>query len=89
ALCIKWGKCHNMEVIETMKNGGQSAGAAAAVVFDACYFMACDFSLTRSEHCNRIANKVARELARLAKFSVTRDWFKGLQRILYLLLQTM
>ena len=55
-----------MEMIDTMKNGGQSAGAATAV-FDNCYFMACDFSVTRFEHCNREANKVAHELAILAK----------------------
>ena len=58
-----------------MKNGGQSAGAAAAV-FDDCYFLACDFSLTRFEHCNREANKVARILARLAKLFLTRDCFE-------------
>ena len=65
----------NMEVIDIMKNGGYSAGAAATV-FDDCYFMACDFTLIRFEHCNREANKVADELARLAKFSKTRDWFE-------------
>ena len=65
----------NMEVIGTMKNGGQSAGVAATVFKD-CYFMACDFLLTRFEHCNRVANKIAHELARLAKVSVTRDWFE-------------
>ncbi|XBJ18075.1 hypothetical protein VPH35_009334 [Triticum aestivum] len=64
---------NNMEVIDTMKNGGQSTGAAAAV-FDDCYFMTCDFSVTRFEHCNTKTNKVAHELARLAKFSKTRDW---------------
>uniref|UniRef100_A0A8I7B5U7 RNase H type-1 domain-containing protein n=1 Tax=Hordeum vulgare subsp. vulgare TaxID=112509 RepID=A0A8I7B5U7_HORVV len=58
-----------------MKNGGQSAGAAAAD-FDDCYFLASDFSLTRFEHCNRKANKVDHELARLAKVSVTRDCFE-------------
>uniref|UniRef100_A0A453ESG0 RNase H type-1 domain-containing protein n=1 Tax=Aegilops tauschii subsp. strangulata TaxID=200361 RepID=A0A453ESG0_AEGTS len=65
----------NMEVIDTMKNRGQSAGVAAAV-FEDCYFMACDFPLTRVEHCNRVANKVSHELARLAKVSVIRDWFE-------------
>ena len=65
----------NMEVIDTMKNGGHTAGAAAAV-FDDCYFMACDFPLVRFEHCNRKANKVAHEIARVAKFSETRDWFE-------------
>ncbi|XBH90537.1 hypothetical protein VPH35_082169 [Triticum aestivum] len=65
----------NMEVTYTMNNEGHSAGAAATV-FDDCYFMACDFPLTRFEHCNREANKVAHELARLGKNLVTRDWFE-------------
>uniref|UniRef100_A0A452XBN6 RNase H type-1 domain-containing protein n=1 Tax=Aegilops tauschii subsp. strangulata TaxID=200361 RepID=A0A452XBN6_AEGTS len=65
----------NMEVIDTMKNGGQSAGAVAAV-FDDCYFMACDFPLTSFEFCNKEMNKVAHELARLAKYSMTRDWIE-------------
>ncbi|XBJ10683.1 hypothetical protein VPH35_015501 [Triticum aestivum] len=65
----------NMEVIETMQDGGQSAGAAAAI-FDDCFHYACDFAVTRFEHCNRKANKVAHELARLARFSVTLDWFE-------------
>ncbi|KAF7036784.1 LOW QUALITY PROTEIN: hypothetical protein CFC21_047328 [Triticum aestivum] len=64
----------NMEVMDTMKNGGQSAGAAA-VVFDHCYFMACDFPLT-FEHCNREANKVAHELAILAHCSMKSDWLE-------------
>ena len=64
-----------MEVVDTMKNGGHTAGAAAAV-FDGCYFLACDFSLVRFEHCNREANKVAHEIARVAKFSETRVWFQ-------------
>ena len=34
-----------MEVIDTMKNGGESAGAAAAI-FEDYFFMACDFSQT-------------------------------------------
>ena len=58
-----------------MENGGHSVGAAAAV-FDDCYFMACEFTITRFEHCNREANKVAHELARLARFSLTSDWFE-------------
>ena len=65
----------NMEVIDIMKNGGHSAGAAAAV-FYACYFLACDFPRVKFEHCNREANRVAHEIARLAKFSATRDWFE-------------
>ena len=38
--------------------------------------MACDFPHTSFEHCNRKANKVADELARLAKCSMTRDWIE-------------
>ena len=61
-----------MKVIDTMKNGGQSVRTVASMLDD-CYFIACDFSLVRLKHRNRKANKVAHELARLAKFSVTRD----------------
>ena len=32
--------------------------------------------MTRFEHCNREANKVAHELARLARFFSTSDWFE-------------
>lgn len=32
--------------------------------------------MTRFKHCNREANKAAHELARLAKFSLTSDWFE-------------
>ena len=38
--------------------------------------MAFDFPQTSFEHCNREANKVAHELARLAKCSMTRDWIE-------------
>ena len=41
-----------------------------------CYFMACDFPLIRFEHCNRETDKVAYEIARIAKFSETKDWFE-------------
>ena len=63
-----------MEVVDIMKNGGHSAGVSTTV-FDDCYFMACDFSRI-SFDCNREANKVARELARLARFSETMGWFE-------------
>ena len=56
-----------------MQDGGQSAGAAAAI-FDDCFHYACDFVVTRLEHGNREGNKVAHELARLARFSLTSDW---------------
>ena len=48
----------------------------AAAIFDDCYFIACDFSMSKFEHYNREANKVAHELARLARFSGTVDWFE-------------
>ncbi|KAI4984221.1 hypothetical protein ZWY2020_047919 [Hordeum vulgare] len=63
----------NMEVIETMKDGGRSVGAAAAI-FDDCFDYACDFVVTRFKHCNREANKIAHELARLARFFQTFEW---------------
>ncbi|KAI4997390.1 hypothetical protein ZWY2020_052732 [Hordeum vulgare] len=65
----------NSEVIEIMKDGGRSAGAPAAI-FDDCFHYACDFVATRFEHCNREANKVAHELARLARFSQSSNWFE-------------
>ncbi|XBH63714.1 hypothetical protein VPH35_117623 [Triticum aestivum] len=65
----------NMEVIETMNEGGRSSGAAAAI-FDDCFHLACDFPISRFEHCNREANKVAHELAKLARFSFISDWLE-------------
>ena len=62
-------------MIETMQDGGQPAGAAAAI-FEDFFHCAYDFITTRFEHCNREANKVAHELARLARFSLTSDWFE-------------
>ena len=64
-----------MKVIDAMNNRGQSAGAAVAI-FEDCFFMACYFPQTSFEHCNREANKVAHELARLEKSSMTRDWIE-------------
>ncbi|KAF6986066.1 hypothetical protein CFC21_003857 [Triticum aestivum] len=65
----------NMDVIDTMKNGGESAGAAAAI-FEDCFFMGCDFPQISFEHCNRETNKVAHEFARLAKCCMTKDWIE-------------
>ena len=56
-----------------MQDGGQLTGVAAAW-FNDCFHYACDFIMTRFEHCNREANRVAHELARLARFSLTSDW---------------
>ena len=49
---------------------------AAATFFDDCFYYACDFVITSFEHYNRETNKVAHELARLARFSLTSDWFE-------------
>ncbi|XBI17186.1 hypothetical protein VPH35_059292 [Triticum aestivum] len=57
----------NLEVIDTMQDGGQSAGMAAAI-FDDCFHYVCDFVTTRFEH--------SHELAKLARFSSTSDWFE-------------
>ena len=65
----------NMKVIETMNEGGRSSGAAAAI-FDDCFHLACDLPISRFEHCNREANKVAHELAKSARFSFIFDWFE-------------
>ena len=62
-----------MKVVHTTNDGGQSAGAAAAI-FDDCFHYACDFVTARFEHYNREANKVAHELARLARFSLTSNF---------------
>ena len=45
-------------------------------IFDGCFHLACDFPLSRFEHCNREANNVAHVLANLAKFSFISDWFE-------------
>lgn len=54
-----------------MKDGGR-----AAAIFDDCFHYACDLIITRFEHCNREANKIAPVLDRLARFSLTSDWFE-------------
>ena len=71
----------NMEVIDTMNNGGRSSSTAAAV-FDDCYFLACDFPITKFEHCNREANRVAHELAKLARFSLSNLWMESAPKAL-------
>ena len=76
-----------MKVIDIMKNGGHSVGAAAASS-EVCFLMACDFPRISFEQCNREANKVAHELARIAKYSMTRDWIEE-PKILYLFLWTL
>jgi hypothetical protein len=52
-----------------------------------CYYIVCDFLISRFEHCNREANKVAHELARLARFYLTYEWFEEpFSEILHILL---
>ncbi|KAI4988860.1 hypothetical protein ZWY2020_036177 [Hordeum vulgare] len=69
-----------------MNNRGNSAGAAAAI-FEDCFFMASEFSFTSFEHCNREANKVAHELARLAKSFDMSEWIEEpLENIVHLLI---
>ncbi|KAI4996282.1 hypothetical protein ZWY2020_048048 [Hordeum vulgare] len=65
----------NIELIEAMKDGGRSAGAAGTI-FDDCFHYACDFTATRFKQCNTEANKVAHELARLARSSRASHWFE-------------
>lgn len=50
-------------VVETMKGGGFSASAGAAI-YDDCTMMWNGFDSVSIEHCNREANQVAHELAR-------------------------
>ena len=58
-----------------MKNGGHSSGATETV-FDYFYHLACDIFISRFEHCSREANKVAHELGRLARFTLSVEWFE-------------
>jgi ribonuclease HI len=53
----------NMEVVDTMKEGGFSATSAAAIFYD-CNIMAAGFVKVSFEHCPREANSVAHELAK-------------------------
>ncbi|KAM3277865.1 hypothetical protein ACQJBY_045636 [Aegilops geniculata] len=55
----------NIEIIEALKDGNSSSVASA--IFDDCYFMSLDFNHVVYDHCNREANQVAHEMARLAK----------------------
>ena len=65
----------NIEVIETMKNGGRSFGLAAAV-FDDIYHLACDFPHIIFEHAPRETNCAAHDLAKLARSKVCAGWMK-------------
>jgi ribonuclease HI len=54
-----------VQVVETMKNGGFSATSSAAI-YDDCSILWSDFGIVSIEHCNREANQVAHELARVS-----------------------
>jgi ribonuclease HI len=53
------------QVVETMKNGGFSATSSAAI-YDDCTTLWSGFGKVSIEHCNREANQVAHELARVS-----------------------
>ena len=52
-----------MEVIDTMQDGGNSLGAAAAI-YEESAFLCRSFARVRFSHCPREANMAAHELAR-------------------------
>jgi ribonuclease HI len=54
-----------VQVVETMRNGGFSATSSAAI-YDDCSILWSGFGNVSIEHCNRGANQVAHELARVA-----------------------
>jgi ribonuclease HI len=53
----------NLQVIETMNNGGFWATTSAAI-FEDCVILAAGYRNISFDHCNREANEVAYELAR-------------------------
>ncbi|KAI4963568.1 hypothetical protein ZWY2020_011359 [Hordeum vulgare] len=62
----------NVEVISALKEGYSSS--VATTIFDDCYFLSFDFDHIVFEHCYRENNKVAHELARLARFTPPDVW---------------
>jgi hypothetical protein len=54
-----------VQVVETMQNGGFSATSSAAI-FDDCIILWSGFGSVSIEHCNRKANQVAHELAKVS-----------------------
>jgi hypothetical protein len=55
----------NSEVVETMKEGGFSATAAAAIFYD-CNILASSFAKVSYEYFPREVNEVAHELAKFS-----------------------
>ena len=52
-----------VDVVETMQNGGNSLGPAAAI-YEECTFFCRNFARVRFGHCPREANMAAHELAK-------------------------
>ena len=65
----------NLELTETMKNGGHFAGNATTIIDD-CYHLACEFRYITLGFCPREANTVAHELTKLDRFSFCNEWFE-------------
>ncbi|KAM3210333.1 hypothetical protein ACQJBY_064372 [Aegilops geniculata] len=62
----------SMEVVNTLSQGYSSPVTSS--IIDDCYFMSLGFSHVIYDHCNREHNRVAHELARLARFSSPSVW---------------
>ncbi|KAF7100170.1 hypothetical protein CFC21_101709 [Triticum aestivum] len=62
----------SVEVVNALSQGYSSSVASS--IIDDCYFMSLGFSHVIYDHCNRERNRVAHELAKLARFSSPRVW---------------
>jgi hypothetical protein len=62
-----------MDVIETMRNGGNSLGGAAAI-YEECFFLASNFASVKFFHSPREANTAAHILARHLEGEVLIVW---------------
>ncbi|PNT62073.1 hypothetical protein BRADI_5g25075v3 [Brachypodium distachyon] len=78
-LALSYG-CHrlvvnanNLEVIDTMKKGAQSATLTAAVYKD-CLGLSTEFIRIEYDHCHREANQVAHIVAAISKSAPPRIW---------------
>lgn len=68
-------ECDCMEVVDTMCDGGNSLGPAAAI-YEECAFLAKNFSFIQFQFCPREANMVADTLARNVVTTRTIQWFE-------------
>ena len=62
----------SVKVVNALSQGYSSSVASS--IIDDCYFMSLGFSHVIYDHCNRERNRVAHELARLARFSSPSVW---------------